>query len=744
MREVERNAAGFGRRPALGTCLAALVAVAIGSLDPPAVRSQAIDHDSAAQSWTISSGEVAYRLVNREGLLVDYFGPASGLPAPPVGTGPPPAPDLTGIAEGQSLDAKEWTIERSHALRQGHGLAEQIFVLRHRKLPLTLEARYAGHGRTGVITRQLRLTNNGPRPLHVEALPQLSLELPAGNYTTRNLWGGWGQERQLTIAPLGVGARTFLQRQGRSSDSYVPWLSLRNETSGTEYVAELAWSGNWQMQVEQKPGSGNDELRQRPVSLTLGMRHDFGGALRVDPGQSFTFPRIALTASDASFDHATNQMHRYQREFVVPRAAANNPPLVQYNSWYALGSDINSENTRVSADWAAKLGAEVYVLDSGWYTSGDWAKQLGDYQVDPRKFPRGLEELAAHVRRRGMQFGLWVEIENAGILSALFKTHSDWCLPYNGAPAASWDRCQLDFGKAEVRQWARRTIDRLMQRYDLDWIKIDYNIPVGERFDPAGFGRSGRRLYDHIQGYYSWLDELRTAHPDLIIENCSSGGLRFDTGIMAHAHTSWISDAVDPASSLQLRYGCTVQFAPELCNHWVVGDTDKGEIRSNSPPGWWDFIFRVAMNGQFGISGRIWDWSDAVRAHAAENVRLYKRIRGTIAGADVYHLTPPPDRNRPKDWMALQYVAPGQGRSVLLAYRLPGGSPERIFRLQGLNDDSVYTVLRDGTPAGRVTGTELSTGGLKVRHDEEWRAAVIELKAVSGSESNLRIRTPGT
>lgn len=732
---MERDAAaGFGRWTAFGKCLAAILVVAIGSLHPPAARSQAIDYDAVAQSWTIRSGEVAYRLVRREGLLVGYFGPASGLTARPVGSGPPPSSDLTGIAEGQSLDAEAWTIEHARALRQGQGLTEQLFVFRHRKLPLTLEARYAGHGRTGVITRELRLTNSGTKPLHIEALPQLSLDLPAGDYTMRYLWGGSGQERQLAVERLGAGSRTFVQRHGRSSDLYVPWLSLRNETSGVEYVAELAWSGNWQMQVEHVPGSWKDELRQRPVSVTLGMRHDLGGALRVDPGQSFTFPRIALTASGASFDHATNQMHRYQREFVVPSVVANDPPLVQYNSWYALGSEINIENTRASADWAAKLGAEVYVLDSGWYTSGDWAKQLGDYQVDTRKFPRGLEELAAHVRRRGMKFGLWVEIENAGILSEQFKTHGDWCLNYNGAPAVNWDRCQLDFGRAEVRHRMRQTIDRLMQLHALDWIKIDYNINVGERFDPAEFGRSGRRLYDHIQGYYSWLDELRAAYPHLIIENCSSGGLRFDTGIMAHAHTSWISDAVDPASSLQLRYGCTVQFAPELCNHWIVGDTDKGEIKSESPPGWWDFMFRVAMNGQFGISGRIWDWSDAVRARAAENVRLYKRIRGTIADADVYHLTPPPDRNRPKDWMALQYVSPDQRRSVLLAYRLPGGSPERAFRLQGLNGGSVYTVLRDGAPAGRATGTELSTSGLKVRHGEEWRAAVIELKAVSDSE----------
>ena len=99
-----------------------------------------------------------------------------------------------------------------------------------------------------------------------------------------------------------------------------------------------------------------------------------------------------------------------------------------------------------------------------------------------------------------------------------------------------------------------------MRRYQLDWIKIDYNIDVGDRFDPARNEQSGRRLHDHVAGYYAWLDAIRAAHPDLLVENCASGGLRFDLGIMAHAHTTWLSDVVDPIASVALGYGCTVQL----------------------------------------------------------------------------------------------------------------------------------------------------------------------------------------
>ena len=270
----------------------------------------------------------------------------------------------------------------------------------------------------------------------------------------------------------------------------------------------------------------------------------------------------------------------------MPRVATNQPPLVQFNTWFPLGPAVNIANTIRAADAAAAIGAEVYVLDSGWYTSGDWERTLGDYQPDPHKFPRGLEELANHVHDKGMKFGLWVEIENAGIESRLFREHPEWCLPYGGKPWITANRCQLDFANPAVRQWASATVDRLVRRYQLDWIKIDYNIDVGDRFDPARSEQSGRRLHDHLAGYYAWLDTIRAAHPDLVVENCASGGLRFDLGVMAHTHTAWLSDVVDPIASVALGYGCTVQFAPRSATTgWSATRTAASSIRPGRPAG---------------------------------------------------------------------------------------------------------------------------------------------------------------
>jgi hypothetical protein len=182
-------------------------------------------------------------------------------------------------------------------------------------------------------------------------------------------------------------------------------------------------------------------------------------------------------------------------------------------------------------------------------------------------------------------------------------------------------------------------------------------------------------------------------------------------------------------ASVALGYGCTVQFAPEVCNHWMVGDADTGVVDSTGSPGWLDFMLRVPMNGQFGISGRIPEWSAAVRQRVAANVTLYKRIRETITGADVYHLTPPPRRNTPTGWTALEYVQPNGRRAVVLAYRLARSSERATLRLRGLLAHDTYDVVVDGRRLAPVTGTILAARGLGLRLPATWRATVVELQA---------------
>jgi alpha-galactosidase len=691
-----------------------------------------IGFDGDAGAWVMKGGPVEYRLRQRDGsLYLAYLGPA-GQPAwkPLAGSwsqGRTEAPenvyDLEGRVEGQAFFPADLELVASKLGKRDGAVDEFQLVFRHRQLPLEIEALYQVWAETGVLTRRLTLHNRGQTPLRVEKVPSLAWRLPPGRYQLEYLWGGWGQERQLATEELGAGVRAFVNDRGRSSNGYSPWFCLRNRSLGVRYMAQLAYSGNWEMSFEQRPD--HRPLDQADLRVELGMRFDSGGSLLLGAGEHFALPAVAFTASDGDLDDAANQMHRYQRQFVIPRRPGNEPPLVQFNSWYPFPGKMNVGEMKRCAGLAAELGAEVFVLDAGWFNKTNWDREIGDWEADAIAFPNGIEELAQDVHGRGMKFGIWVEIENLGEASKSFAAHPDWCLAWSGRPLTVNGRHPLNFAKPEVRAWARSVLDRLVQAYKLDWVKIDYNIDVMESFDPVG-PRRGDVLYRHLEAYYQWLDELRAAHPGLVIENCSSGGLRFDLGLLAHTHTTWLSDEVRPRPSVQLAYGATLEFTPEVCNHWMVGDRDNGTVVSTNAPGWWDFMFRVPMNGQFGISSRVVDWSPELRERARQQVALYKGLRPLICGADVYHLTAPPAHENPTNWMALQYVSLDRRRSAVLTYRLGKSRERQVFKLRGLDSERLYQVRLEGREVGVLTGRHLAEVGVAVHLEDEWRSAILE------------------
>lgn len=688
-----------------------------------------IHKDASANVWTLTSGPVELRLrQDHETVRVQYFGPAGGPDWPAPAWPFAGSHETAGCVEGQDLLPESLVLKDSQIIPEKADVEELRLRFQHRRLPLELEVRYAIQGDTGVLVRQVKVINRGDRLLHVESLPSLAWLLPAGTWDLDYLWGGWGHERRLSTERLGPGTRSFVSNSGRSSRAFSPWFSLRHDGLKTRYLAQLAWSGNWQMQFDRRPVHG--EVDTDPLRVELGVRFDFGGALALSPGGSFETPPAAFTASAGDLDDAANQLHRYQRRFVMARTPANDPPLVQFNSWFPFPGKMTVADMKRCADVAAELGAEVFVLDAGWFNKTNWNSELGDWQADPVAFPNGLKELADHAHAKGMKFGLWFEIECLGTESQMFKQHPDWCFQYNGQAVLDNQRHHLNFAKPEVRQWAFKELDDFARALPLDWVKIDYNIDAGERFDPAGTGRTGDALISHVRSYYGWLDQVRAAHPNLVIENCSSGGMRFDLGMLGHTHTTWLSDVSTPTESVQLAYGSTLEFLPEACNHWMLGDMGDGSVDLGKNPGWWDFMFRVPMNGQFGISSRVFEWNGELKQHAKQAITDYKRIRRVIVGADVYHLTPQPPRDQPSGWAGLQYVSPDRQRSVLMAYRLRQSTREHVFCLRGLAPQSTYRIKIDGQVQREASGQQLQDTGLWVNAEDEWRARIVELEAV--------------
>ncbi|MCL4401316.1 MAG: alpha-galactosidase [Acidobacteria bacterium] len=686
-----------------------------------------IDYDAARHRWTLKSGSVEYRLEQRNGMVrVAYFGPA-GRPDWQAARF-----DMAGVVHGQNLLPADLELV-SHRISPGGGRTELRLVYRHRRLPLEIEAVYAAWGSTGVFTRRLTFKNNGDHALEMQSTPSLSWRLPGGAYSLDYLYGRWGGERRSASEKIGPGRRSFVNTSGRSTNGYSPWFSLRNDALGVRYAAQLAYSGNWEMLFERQTEGRAAHWIDYDLHAELGMRFDFGGAAPLAPGASFRLPAVAFTSSAGDLDDIANQLHRYQYRYVIARTPINDPLLTQFNSWYPVLRSPKAAELKKYADEAAALGLEAFIIDAGWFSNrGSRVDPIyGDWDPDPVAFPKGLRDVADYVHAKGMRFGVWVEMECGGTESRVVREHPDWVLRYNGKPKAGGrGRVYLDFARPEVRRWARAVIDRLVREDKVDWLKLDYNVDVGQNFDPPGPGRSGTVLYNHLRNYLEFLDGIRKDYPGLVLENCSSGGLRFDLAIIARTHTTWLSDVVDPRRSVQLAYGCTVEFTPGICNHWMVGDKENGAVDLNNPAGWWDFMFRIAMNGQFGVSSRIFDWSPALKKRAAGNIALYKRLRGVIAGGDVYHLTAPPAAgSEPTGWMALQYNAEDRKRGAVLAFRLGKSEARKVLRLRGLEPNRRYRATEEGRLRGVFSGEQLAHQGLTVELPSEWRSSVIEFTA---------------
>lgn len=699
-----------------------------------------VKYDERKHLWTLTTGPVEYRLEEDHGIVaLQYFGP-SGEPA---WLAPKPRLrnyvrfDLSGQVEGQSLRPEELELTAEKISQPASDRAELLLTFRHRHLPFEVATRYITWGDTGVITRQITLTNRGPTDVHLEETPSLAWLLPPAGYSLDYLFGDWGQERQLTTEKLGSGTRSFVNRNGRSTNGYSPWFCLRDDEQGVRYGAQLAYSGNWQMSFEYYTERRLIPLPEQDLMVNLGMRYDFNGSGRLAPGKVIVLPEVAFTATTGDLDDFANQLHRYQRRYVMPTTPTNEPLITQYNTFESLGRKPQIADLKRYTDHAAELGLECIGPDAAWVIKSPKGEILyGDWREDPVGFPNGLKEFADYAHSKGLKFCLWLEPESTSKLAPIALQHPEWILKHNGvAMEGTRDRVYLDFRRTDVRAFTRAVMDRLVKEIRLDWIKIDYNADVRESFDPAEGERSGTVLYDHLQGLYGWFDSLRADYPNLIIENCSSGALRFDLALLGHTHFTWRSDVTTPRSSIQLAYGATLEFPPEASYHWMSGEDQQGHMNPNAPRGWWDFMFRVDMTGVFGIASRIDDWTPEMIACAKENIALYKRIRTVIKGADVYHLTPPPAvGENPTGWMTLQYVGPHAAKSVVMTFRLGQSEARQIHRLRGLDLSRSYKIMIDGKPVGKTerrsyTGRELATAGLTVDLDAQWRSAVIELEA---------------
>ncbi|MFD3581500.1 alpha-galactosidase [Streptomyces sp. NPDC058683] len=532
---------------------------------------------------------------------------------------------------------------------------------------------------TDVILRWAEFTAR--EELRLERLDSAAVNIPVtGPARLTYLCGQWSQEFQLTRLDLTRGTFTIGSLQGTPGHAYAPWLAV--QSGDAAYGVALEWPGNWHITAEAEPGGA--------VRVRAG-RVPHEGAVLMAPGETLKTPRLACAFSPHGLDGLSRGWHRYERHLTGDRL--HRPRKVLYNSWEATGFDVDAAGQLELAKAAADIGAELFVVDDGWFTGrADDTGGLGDWYPDPAAFPQGFDRFVQEVRALGLDFGLWVEPEAVSPGSRLYAEHPEWVYRIDGRPSRLVrNQLLLDLGRTDVQDFVIGTLDRLLGDYGIGYLKWDMNRPPTER------GRPGAGPVDldaeHVAGYLRVLDHLRAAHPDVTVEGCAGGGGRIEHATVARTDVVWPSDNTAPLDRLRIQHGFLHAHAPHVMSSWVTDAPGIFDPRPRSLA----FRFINAMCGVLGIGADLRAWTPEQRAEAARWTARYKEVRDVVHHGEARLLGTPDDTT-----CGVQYdhgdrtvvAALSTGR-VDGAPLLPG-RPDRL-RLRDLDPAARYRDTATGT-----------------------------------------------
>lgn len=561
---------------------------------------------------------------------------------------------------------------------------------------LTYTARFRIHPQTHMVEAQASLASTTPVHLHWLAAPVFPAPQQADEMI--DFSGRWCGEFQMTTTPWSAGIRERENRTGRTGHEHFPGLIVpcrgATNTAGQAYAFHYGWSGGHRMVAEELP----DGRRQ--------VQFGHASGTETAPGTRFETAPLYAMHSVSGLNGCAVGFQRHLRDEIVPWPDPDRPRPVHYNCWEAVYFDHSLPELKDIATRAAALGAERFVLDDGWFGErDDDTTSLGDWQVDPRKYPDGLTPLIDHVHDLGMSFGLWFEPEMINRQSRTCRAHPDWVL---GAGDQILGRQQnvLNMALPELRDALFDSLSALLSAYPIDYIKWDHNrvLPMPDAAQ--------------TRGTYALIDRLRAAFPKVEIESCASGGGRIDFGILSRTQRVWLSDSNDALERLRIQHNAAL-FLP-----LSVTGSHVGPRHCHTSGRVLDIRFRawVAAQRHMGFEMDPRELTEDEATVLTQVTTWWKANRDWLQHADILRL----DSADPAV-IAEQQLSRTGDRFVVFASKADSSAQiaPRPLRLTGLTPGATYRIevlnradapgLSRGTPALK-TGPLMLSGAYLMNH----------------------------
>ncbi|MFI9815397.1 alpha-galactosidase [Saccharothrix variisporea] len=538
---------------------------------------------------------------------------------------------------------------------------------------------------SGLVRQRASVTNTGDSDFAVDAL-SVTLPVPAEAVEILDFTGRWTRERSPQRTRFTQGLRVRENRTGRTGFDSAYLMAAGTEgfgnRSGEIWAVHTAWSGNHRTFAERT---------RHAVSLLGSGELLLSGEVVLAPGETYRSP-WQFGSYGVGLDAVSARFHEWMR--ARPNHPRSPRPVV-VNTWEAVYFDHDLTRLKALADKAAEVGAERFVLDDGWFGSRrDDSSGLGDWYVSDEVWPDGLGPLIDHVTARGMQFGLWVEPEMVNENSDLARAHPDWIMsPGDRLPRKARHQQVLDLANPEAFKYVLERLDDLLTTYDIAYLKWDHNRDLVE----AGHqGKPG--VHGQTVALYRLLDELRTRHPSVEIESCSSGGGRVDLEVLQRTDRVWASDCIDALERQSIQRWTNVLVPLELIGSHIGADTSHTTHRRHPV----DFRAGTALFGHFGIEWDLMAAGPEELERLTAWVALYKELRGLLhTGTSVHGDHPDPAvsvhgvvaADRTDAVFAVVSTATSEVYPTG-AVRLPGLDPDRSYHVRPLPPGDVP----DGNP----------------------------------------------
>lgn len=490
----------------------------------------------------------------------------------------------------------------------------------------------------GYLETYTELENRGDNVI-VEALPSFNMARisPFERFDDPNdivihrllsNWSGEGKLYSVSAADIafeaswsGLGVRTMRISQTGTMPArgYLPFISVEDKKNGVCWAAETEAPASWTIEAI---------FRNNAISVGGG-RGDFLSAhwrKTLKTGETERTNKAYLTVTKGTLENAAARLVRHFDFSDEIKDVERDLPVLYNEYCYTWGKPEAKTLEKMLPEIAA-LGCKYFVIDDGWFYNvyNDKRYVIGDWNVNKEYYPEGLKAFADKVRSYGMIPGVWYEFEGVSEHSDVYRDHPDWLLTRDGKIINNVGKAFLDFRKEEVRNYLREKVIKNLVNCGIGYMKVDYNSNAG--FGADGAESYGEAIRQHIDAVLAFFEEIKRSVPSLILEICSSGGMRHEPRFLALGDMCSFSDAHENAGGVPIAMNLHRFIPPRKLQIWATirDDYNADDVK---------FTVAKAMLGRICFSGNLGNKPQEIIDILKESVSFYEKLKPTIANGE--------------------------------------------------------------------------------------------------------------